>query len=35
VQILLELMKKGGTVKGLIEEKDLVQVSYFFVAYRA
>ncbi|MFS7949075.1 putative aspartyl/glutamyl-tRNA amidotransferase subunit B, asn/Gln amidotransferase [Helianthus anomalus] len=25
-EILLELMKKGGTVKGLIEEKDLVQI---------
>lgn len=25
-EILLELMEKGGTVKGLIEEKDLVQI---------
>ncbi|XP_071720312.1 glutamyl-tRNA(Gln) amidotransferase subunit B, chloroplastic/mitochondrial [Rutidosis leptorrhynchoides] len=25
-EILLELMQKGGTVKGLIEEKDLVQI---------
>lgn len=27
LQILFELLAKGGTVKGLIEEKDLVQVS--------
>ena len=26
-QILFELLAKGGTVKGLIEEKDLVQAS--------
>lgn len=29
VQILFELMAKGGTVKGMIEEKDLVQASSF------
>ncbi|KAK6161132.1 hypothetical protein DH2020_004513 [Rehmannia glutinosa] len=28
-EILLELMTKGGTVKGLIKEKDLVQASFF------
>ncbi|CBI23733.3 unnamed protein product, partial [Vitis vinifera] len=28
-EILFELIAKGGTVKGLIEEKDLVQASYF------
>ncbi|KAF9610942.1 hypothetical protein IFM89_025851 [Coptis chinensis] len=27
-EILFELISKGGTVKGLIEEKDLVQASY-------
>lgn len=27
LQILFELVAKGGTVKGLIEEKDLVQAS--------
>lgn len=27
LQILFELLAKGGTVKGLIEEKDLVQAS--------
>jgi hypothetical protein len=27
LQILVELIAKGGTVKGVIEEKDLVQVS--------
>ncbi|KAH7543553.1 hypothetical protein FEM48_Zijuj02G0196200 [Ziziphus jujuba var. spinosa] len=27
-QILFKLLVKGGTVKGLIEEKDLVQASY-------
>jgi hypothetical protein len=27
LQILFELLAKGGTVKGLIKEKDLVQVS--------
>jgi len=27
LQILVELISKGGTVKGVIEEKDLVQVS--------
>jgi hypothetical protein len=26
-KILFELLAKGGTVKGLIKEKDLVQVS--------
>ncbi|CAI0412463.1 unnamed protein product [Linum tenue] len=29
-EILFELLAKGGTVKGLIEEKDLVQASYCF-----
>lgn len=29
LQILVELISKGGTVKSLIEEKDLVQVSPF------
>nr|KAJ0225947.1 hypothetical protein LSAT_V11C100029980 [Lactuca sativa] len=29
-EILLELMEKGGTVKGLIKEKDLVQASSLF-----
>jgi hypothetical protein len=27
LQILAELIAKGGTVKGVIEEKDLVQVT--------
>lgn len=27
MQILIELIAKGGTVKGVIEEKDLVQVT--------
>lgn len=27
VQLLIELIAKGGTVKGVIEEKDLVQVT--------
>jgi hypothetical protein len=30
LQILFELIEKGGTVKGLIEEKDLVQASCHF-----
>lgn len=29
LQILTELISKGGTVKQLIEEKDLVQVNLF------
>jgi hypothetical protein len=29
LQILFELLAKGGTVKGLIKEKDLVQVSNY------